>query len=96
MAQSVKRVVVWVEPGTWEACVSAAADLVPGEFEAKVLLLYVPDDSEELLRDARAGLWGRGRPVRPVAVPEAPELPVSYTHLRAHETDSLSRMPSSA
>ena len=23
-------------------------------------------------------------------------IPVSYTHLRAHETDSLSRMPSSA
>ena len=74
MAQSVKRVVVWVEPGTWEACVSAAADLVPGEFDAQVLLLYVPDDSEDLLRDARAGLWGRGRPVQPVAAPEDPEL----------------------
>ena len=74
MAQSVKRVVVWVEPGTWEACVSAAADLVPGDFEAQVLLLYVPDDSEDLLRDARAGLWGRGRPVQPVAAPEDPEL----------------------
>jgi nucleotide-binding universal stress UspA family protein len=74
MAQSVKRVVVWVEPGTWEACVTAAADLVPGEPDAQILLLYVPDDSEDLLRDARAGLWGRRRPVQPIAAPENPEL----------------------
>ena len=74
MAQSVKRVVVWVEPGTWEACVTAAADLVPGEPDAQVLLLHVPDDSEDLLRDARAGLWGRRRPVEPVSAPDDPEL----------------------
>jgi nucleotide-binding universal stress UspA family protein len=74
MAQSVKRVVVWVEPGTWEACVTAAADLVRGEPDAQILLLYVPDDSEDLLRDARAGLWGRRQPVQPVAAPANPEL----------------------
>lgn len=66
MGESTRRVLVWVEPGTWEACVSAAADLVGGATDAHILLLYVPDDSEDLLREAQAGLWGRGR--RPLAV----------------------------
>ncbi|MBI4900414.1 MAG: universal stress protein [Actinobacteria bacterium] len=58
-----RRVLVWVEPGKWQACIRAAADLVPPS-GAAVHLLYVPDDSEDLLREAQAGLWGRGRPVR--------------------------------
>ena len=60
MAQSVKRVVVWVEPGTWEACVTAAADLVPGEPDAQVLLLHVPDDSEDLLLTHARGCGDAG------------------------------------
>jgi nucleotide-binding universal stress UspA family protein len=69
MGESTRRVLVWVEPGTWEACVTAAADLVPSGTDAEVQLLYVPDESEDLLRTAQAGLWGRGR--RAVAVPDA-------------------------
>ena len=74
MGESSRRILVWVEPGTWEACVSAAADLVPGGRGAQVLLLYVPDDSEDLVRDAQAGLWGRGRRARPVATADGAEL----------------------
>jgi len=74
MGESNRRILVWVEPGTWEACVSAAADLVPGRSGADVLLLYVPDDSEDLLRDAQAGLWGRGRRPRPAATGDGAEL----------------------
>ncbi|MHB1008733.1 MAG: universal stress protein [Propionibacteriaceae bacterium] len=59
-----RRVLVWVEPGTWQACLEAAADLVPPGAGAEVHLLYVPDDSESLVREAQAGLWGRGRRVR--------------------------------
>jgi nucleotide-binding universal stress UspA family protein len=74
MGESMRRVLVWVEPGTWEACVSAAADLVPSGLGAQVLLLYVPDDSEDLLHDAQAGLWGRRRRPEPVASTDGAEL----------------------
>ncbi|HET7723372.1 MAG TPA: universal stress protein, partial [Propionibacteriaceae bacterium] len=65
-----RRVLVWVEPGTWQACVTAAADLVPAGGGAEVHLLYVPDDSEDLVRDAQAGLFGRGRRVRTAVTTE--------------------------
>ncbi len=53
------RVLVWVEPGTWEACVGAAADLLGDRVaEGEVTLLYVPD-SDDLVQDAAMGLWGR-------------------------------------
>jgi len=71
MAESTRRILVWVEPGTWEACVRAAADLVPAGTSAQVLLLYVPDESEDLVRDAQAGLWGRRRRPQPAAAPTA-------------------------
>ncbi len=74
MDKSTRRVLVWVEPGTWEACVSATADLVPSRTDAEVLLLYVPDDSEVLVRDAQAGLLGRGRRTPAVAANDATEL----------------------
>ena len=74
MGESTRRVLVWVEPGTWEACVHAAADLVPAGVGARVLLLYVPDDSDDLLRDAQAGLWGRRRRPQPVASDDGAEL----------------------
>jgi nucleotide-binding universal stress UspA family protein len=74
MGESRRRVLVWVEPGTWEACVSAAADLVPPGAGADVLLLYVPDDSDDLLREAQSGLWGRRRRPQPVAAEDGTEL----------------------
>ncbi len=74
MAESTRRVLVWVEPGTWEACISAAADLVPAGSDAQVLLLYVPDDSDDLLRDAQAGLWGRRRRPQPTASTDGADL----------------------
>jgi nucleotide-binding universal stress UspA family protein len=74
MGESRRRVLVWVEPGTWEACVHAAADLVPAGVGAQVLLLYVPDDSDDLLSDAQAGLWGRRRRPQPVASDAGAEL----------------------
>jgi nucleotide-binding universal stress UspA family protein len=74
MGESTRRVLVWVEPGTWEASVQAAADLVPTGVGAQVLLLYVPDDSDDLLRDAQAGLWGRRRRPQPAATDDGAEL----------------------
>lgn len=70
-----RRILVWVEPGTWQACVAAAADLVPADGGAEVRLLYVPDDAEDLVREAQAGLWGRGRRVtKPAASDDGREL----------------------
>jgi nucleotide-binding universal stress UspA family protein len=74
MTESMRQVLVWVEPGTWEACVSAAADLARGGPGAHVLLLYVPDDSEDLVREAQAGLWGRRRRPQPAAGDDGVEL----------------------
>jgi nucleotide-binding universal stress UspA family protein len=81
MGEPTRRVLVWVEPGTWEACVRAAADLVPPGLPAQVLLLYVPDDSEDLLRGAESGLWGRGRRPRPVASQDGTDLLVDADSL---------------
>ena len=67
MTQYGLRVLVWVEPGTWEACVSAAADLVrPRAADSEVRLLYVPE-SDDLVEDAARGLWGRRSRVAPAA-----------------------------
>lgn len=68
-------VLVWIEPGTWEACVSAAADLVrPRAADSEVRLLYVPD-ADDLVQDAARGLWGRhSRPVPAAATPDAEDL----------------------
>lgn len=74
MVDATRRILVWVEPGTWEACVRAAADLVPSGSGAQVLLLHVPDDSEDLLRDAQAGLWGRRRRPQPASTTDGAEL----------------------
>lgn len=64
------RVLVWIEPGTWEACVSAAADLVRTRVaHCEVRLLYVPD-ADDLVQDAARGLWGRRS--RPVPAPPTP------------------------
>lgn len=67
MTQYGLRVLVWVEPGTWEACVSAAADLVrPRAADSEVRLLYVPEN-DDLVQDAARGLWGRrSRPAAPM------------------------------
>ena len=35
-----RRVLVWVEPGTWQACLEAAADLVPPAAGAEVHLPF--------------------------------------------------------
>lgn len=66
------RVLVWVEPGTWEACVAAAADLIGDRAaDSEVTLVYVPD-SDDLVQDAAMGLWGRRRgPVGPS--PDGPD-----------------------
>lgn len=64
MAKDRIRVLVWVEPGTWEACVSAAADLVrPRVADSEVRLVYVPD-ADDLVQGAMRGLWGRRSRVR--------------------------------
>ena len=99
MGESTRRVLVWVEPGTWEACVSAAADLVPSGSGAEVLLLYVPDDSEGLVREAQGGLWGRGRKPRPVetATADGAELLAdaeALLHQKAPEADITTRQGS--
>lgn len=57
-----RRVLVWIEPGTWEACVTAAADLVQRPGQDQVTLLYVPDDTADLVRGAHGALWGRRAP----------------------------------
>lgn len=75
MTQYGLRVLVWVEPGTWEACVSAAADLVrPRAADSEVRLLYVPQ-ADDLVEDAARGLWGRRSRETPAAsTPSAEDL----------------------
>jgi hypothetical protein len=58
------RVVVWITERGWEACVDAAAALVPAD--ADVTLLSVPSrDLEEVAAGGRAGLLGRRPPPAP-------------------------------
>jgi nucleotide-binding universal stress UspA family protein len=74
MTQYGLRVLVWVEPGTWEACVSAAADLVrPRVADSEVRLVYVPE-ADDLVDDAARGLWGRRSRVAPASTPSAEDL----------------------
>jgi nucleotide-binding universal stress UspA family protein len=50
------KIVVWISEGTWEACVDAARDL-----GGDVVLVHVLDPAlGAAVRDARAGLLGRG------------------------------------
>jgi nucleotide-binding universal stress UspA family protein len=68
------KAVIWINEGTWEACVEQARELLPGETE--VTLLHVnPGDVEELAGGPR--LLGRhpprppGPPLRTIAAEEA-------------------------
>lgn len=55
------KIVVWINEGTWEACVDAARDL-----GGDVVLVHVLDPAlAAAVRDARAGLLGRGGSVDP-------------------------------
>ena len=66
----------------------------PNKKEKKVTIIPLRKQNPRLLKVTPIALAKRG------ITKETCELfgygPVSYTHLRAHETDSLSRMPSSA
>ncbi len=75
MTKSRLRVLVWIEPGTWQACVSAAAELVrPRAADSEVRLLYVPE-ADDLVQDAALGLWGRRSRVAPApSTPSAEDL----------------------
>jgi nucleotide-binding universal stress UspA family protein len=70
------KAVIWINEGTWEACVGRARELVPGE--AEVTLLHVaPGDVEELAGGGGPRLLGRhpptppGPPLRAIAAEEA-------------------------
>jgi nucleotide-binding universal stress UspA family protein len=56
------RIVVWITPATWRACVDAARERLGAATEATdVLLLHVDDeDATGTARGAFAGLLGRG------------------------------------
>ncbi|MCL6091768.1 MAG: universal stress protein [Actinobacteria bacterium] len=53
------NVVVWLEEGTWEGCLAAAAATIPAG--AVVSLVHVtPSDIDEMPGAAAGGLFGRG------------------------------------
>jgi nucleotide-binding universal stress UspA family protein len=59
-AGGVMRAVVWIDEGTWEACVRHAREIVPEQAET-TLLHVAPSDVEELAAAGPAGLLGRRR-----------------------------------
>ena len=62
------RVVVWVSEPGWPAAVDAAGQIAGPD--ADVELIHVLDDTEQVVRGAFAGLFGRGQQV-PATVDEA-------------------------
>jgi nucleotide-binding universal stress UspA family protein len=55
-------VVVWVAEGVWKAAIDAARTIAPADAEVK-LLHVIPDDLDEIVQGAFAGLFGRRRKV---------------------------------